>query len=50
MINKYNTCNFCGYENHIDNFKCEGEDCGVPLDLELTYNEWGLPDLKQKKQ
>ena len=47
---KYNTCDFCGYQNHIDNFKCEGEDCGVFLDLELTYNEWGLPDLKQKKQ
>jgi hypothetical protein len=45
---KYNICDFCGYENHIDNFKCEGEDCGVPLDLELSYNEWGLPDLKQK--
>tara|TARA_R110002020_G_scaffold155810_2_gene337141 strand:- start:3273 stop:3515 length:243 start_codon:yes stop_codon:yes gene_type:complete len=42
-------CNLCGHENHIDNFKCEGEDCGIPLDLELSYNKWGLPELNLKK-
>ena len=47
--NETNTCGFCGHKNPIDNFRCEGEDCGVPLDLELTYNKWGLPDITQKQ-
>lgn len=42
-------CSFCGRHNHPDNFKCEGEYCGAPLDLEITFNEWGLPDITPKK-
>ena len=49
MRKEYKPCELCGHDNHIDNFKCEAEDCGVPLDLELTYNQWGLPKLTQKK-
>ena len=29
-----NKCNMCGHNNPKDNFICEAEDCGVPLDLE----------------
>lgn len=38
-------CNICGYENPKDNFNCEAEDCGASLDLKITYNKWGLPEL-----
>ena len=41
-------CEMCNYENHIDNFCCGGEDCGIPLDLEITENSFGLPEIKQK--
>ena len=40
-----NKCNMCGHNNPKDNFRCEAEDCGVPLDLEITINEWGLPEI-----
>jgi hypothetical protein len=46
---KYIKCEMCGYENHEDNFKCEGEDCGIPLDLTITTNSFGLPEITQKK-
>ena len=39
----------CGHENHEDNFKCEGEDCGIPLDLTITCNSFGLPEIKQRR-
>jgi len=39
----------CGYKNHEDNFKCEGEDCGIPLDLTITCNSFGLPEIKQRR-
>lgn len=38
-------CVMCGYENHEDNFKCEGYDCGIPLDLRIKTNSLGLPDI-----
>ena len=41
-------CQLCEHENHIDNFCCAGEDCGIPLDLEITENSFGLPEIKQK--
>ena len=41
-------CEICDYENHEDNFCCAGEDCGIPLDLEITENSFGLPEIKQK--
>ena len=48
-MNRYTIkCEMCNYENHIDNFCCEGEDCGIPLDLEITENSFGLPEIKQK--
>ena len=40
-----NKCNMCGHNNPKDNFRCEAEDCGVPLDLEITINDWGLPEI-----
>jgi|TARA_R110000824_G_scaffold174499_1_gene352690 hypothetical protein len=44
-----NKCEMCGYENHKDNFNCEGEDCGIPLDLTITTNSFGLPEINQKR-
>lgn len=26
-------------------FLCNGEDCGIPLDLIITYNADGLPEI-----
>ena len=43
-----NKCNMCGHNNPKDNFRCEADDCGVPLDLEININEWGLPEIKQE--
>ena len=40
-----NKCNMCGHNNPKDNFRCEAEDCGAPLDLEITINDWGLPEI-----
>ncbi len=45
---KYIKCELCGHKNHQDNFKCEGEDCGVPFDLEITLNSEGLPIINNK--
>ena len=45
---KYIKCEMCGYKNHEDNFKCEGEDCGIPLDLVITNNSFGLPEIITK--
>lgn len=41
-----NICNFCGYDNPKDNFICEGKECGVPLDLSIEINDFGLPEIK----
>jgi hypothetical protein len=41
-----NICNFCGHNNPEDNFNCEGEDCGAPLDLSIEINDFGLPEIK----
>lgn len=38
-------CQLCEHENHIDNFLCNGEDCGIPLDLIITYSTDGLPEI-----
>lgn len=46
---KTKKCEMCGYENHIDNFKCEGYDCGIPLDLTIEINSFGLPEITQKE-
>jgi len=43
-----NECSFCGHNNPVDNFICEGVDCGAPLDLELTFNDFGLPQITNK--
>ena len=40
-----NTCNICGYENPKDNFNCEQDDCGAPLDISIEINSDGLPEL-----
>ena len=36
-----NKCNMCGHNNPKDNFRCEAEDCGVPLDLRNNYKRLG---------
>ena len=40
-----NKCNMCGHNNPKDNFICEAKDCGAPLDLQITINDWGLPEI-----
>jgi len=40
-----NKCNMCGHNNPKDNFICEAGDCGMPLDLQITINDWGLPEI-----
>ena len=40
-----NICNICGYDNPIDNFICEEDDCGAPMDVYITINSDGLPEL-----
>ena len=40
-----NKCNMCGHNNPKDNFRCEAEECGAPLDLKITINDWGLPEI-----
>lgn len=37
-------CGLCHKENHKDNFICE--HCGFHLDLKITYNELGLPEIE----
>jgi|AntAceMinimDraft_18_1070375.scaffolds.fasta_scaffold224339_4 hypothetical protein len=44
-----NTCNMCGHDNPTDNFRCENDECGCPLDLEIVYNQFGLPEIQTKK-
>jgi len=39
-------CDNCKKENHSDNFLCEY--CGFDFDFQLSYNQWGLPELTQK--
>jgi len=40
-----NICNICGHDNPKDNFICEHSDCGAPMDLNITINEDGLPEI-----
>jgi|TARA_R110002096_G_scaffold30185_2_gene90222 hypothetical protein len=40
-----NKCNNCGYDNPKDNFICEGEDCGIPMNLNIEFDEYGLPNI-----
>ncbi len=43
-----NKCTFCGHKNPEDNFICEGDDCGAPLDLHLSFDDFGLPIIINK--
>tara|TARA_R110000796_G_scaffold3821_2_gene14663 strand:+ start:516 stop:674 length:159 start_codon:yes stop_codon:yes gene_type:complete len=45
-----NICGICGQENPEDNFICEQEDCGAPMDLSIEYlSDWnGLPTITNK--
>jgi hypothetical protein len=36
-------CGFCNLDNEINNFICSS--CGFPLDLNITQNEFGLPEI-----
>jgi hypothetical protein len=50
MNNKQIECSFCGHLNHINNIRCEGYDCGVPLDLDIEYQTFnGLPNITNKQ-
>jgi len=40
-----NKCSVCGQDNPKDNFICDNPDCGVPLDLRIERNEFGLPEI-----
>ena len=42
---KVNKCNLCDYVNPVDNFICEGIDCGAPLDIGININNIGLPEI-----
>ena len=44
-----NICDFCGHNNPEDNFNCEADDCGAPLDLSIDLNEMNLPIITNKK-
>jgi len=50
MKSNKNICGFCGRENPDDNFNCEHEDCGAPMDLTIEYlSKWeGLPTITHK--
>tara|TARA_R110000782_G_scaffold254963_1_gene343500 strand:- start:102 stop:245 length:144 start_codon:yes stop_codon:yes gene_type:complete len=43
-----NICNMCGFDNPKDNFICEHSDCGAPMDLNISINDIGLPEIKTK--
>jgi len=40
-----NKCNICGNNNPKNNFICENLDCGAPMDLKISINEDGLPEI-----
>ena len=51
MNNEQLECSFCGHLNHVNNIRCEGYDCGIPLDLDIEYQTFnGLPNLINKKK
>jgi transcription elongation factor Elf1 len=37
-------CANCSHHNHIDNFLCG--NCGFDFDLQITENEFGLPEIE----
>jgi hypothetical protein len=45
MTPQKNICNNCGYNNPEDNFICEGSDCGMPMDVVISINDSGLPEI-----
>lgn len=54
-MNNQIQCSFCGHLNHINNIRCEGYDCGIPLDLDIEFksylyngDEIELPNIKNK--
>ncbi len=40
-------CSFCGQVNPPNNFGCN--NCGAPLDLDIKTNNFGLPEITNKK-
>jgi hypothetical protein len=44
---KYNNiCAFCDHKNRPENWGCD--NCGAPLDLEISYNEFDLPEITNR--
>ena len=41
-------CSYCGNKNERDNFLCS--DCGFYLDMEITFNELNLLEIKPKNK
>jgi hypothetical protein len=39
-------CSCCGHVNEKDNFLCSA--CGFYLDMSISLNDYGLPDIEQK--
>ena len=41
-------CSCCNKENESDNFLCSY--CGFYLDMAISLNEYGLPEIKDNKK
>ena len=41
-----NVCSNCGHDNPLDNFICEGIECGIPMDITIDKDINGLPNIK----
>jgi len=41
-----NICSYCNKDNEADNFLCS--HCGFYLDLEISFNDFNLPTIKNK--
>tara|TARA_R110000765_G_scaffold140545_1_gene241118 strand:+ start:1703 stop:1843 length:141 start_codon:yes stop_codon:yes gene_type:complete len=44
-MKKQNICSICNYNNPINNFICEAEDCGAPMDISIEIDKNGLPNI-----
>ena len=43
-----NICSCCNKENDPDNFLCEY--CGFYMDMQISLNEFGLPEINNKTE
>ena len=45
-MNVKNICGMCSHKNEQDNFLCS--ECGFYLDMEISINSSGLPEINNK--